>query len=136
MKPKWFVVLGVCIAVASLLSSCSPPPPVVPVTGNESVAVPNIVDSARDFSSIFIQNKYAAITLPENDAWRVTASLASEAADETLYSFTSGTWLVIVREPNENIAPLGITYLNTETGFVWQGFLDRDGNVVEMEYVR
>jgi hypothetical protein len=143
MKPKRLVLLGIYIAVASLLLSCSGNSPVVPVTGNESMAVPNMVASARDLASTHIQEKYSihqekgiVPALPSMDTWQANVNARPDLVDMSFYSFTSGDWLVTVREPENMTGPLSITYINTQTGFVWYGFVDRDGNVVDYEYIR
>jgi len=135
MKPKWLVVLGVCIAVASLLLSCSTGSGIVPVTGNESMLSPDTVIAARDNAATYIQQyAYEVSNLPAYDTWKV--SVDERATNYDLYTFSSGDWIVLVREPNNMTAARSVTYMNTKTDFVWHGFVDADGNVSFDNYTR
>jgi hypothetical protein len=138
MKPKWLVGLGICIAVASMLLGCSTGSNIVPVTGNESMAVPDTISLARDRSATYIQSKYALPGLPAsaNLNWNVSIYHNPDQSDLTLYTFTSGDWIVTIREPSSTVGKTSVTYANTATDFVWHGFIDGNGNVSVSQFQR
>lgn len=143
MKARWLVSLGICIAVASLLLSCSPSSPIVPVTGQDTLSVPYSVMIARDQSYGFIQDNHAMMVekgiipaLPAADTWRASMPARPDLVDMEFYAFTSGDWIVTVRHPVNAANMANVTYINTKSGFVWSGFVYPDGNVVNTHYTR
>ena len=131
MKPTLLTIVGVSILIASVLTSCAPASPLIPVTGNQAAVIPDTVASARDLSLGYIAGHYALPELPQVDTWRSSEVARPDLVDLKIYQFKSGSWLVTVRRPALPMAALEVTCIDTGSDFVWSGTVDSLGMIVE-----
>ena len=155
MKPKLFALVFTCIAVASLLLSCTPAQPVIPITGNEAMMMPARTIEVRDQALKYIAENYKLPTLV-TIAWQTCRDVcldtgnaeyraftnkpetiselqAQYAIDPQHSVYTTAQWTVIVNEPHDALSDSRVTVINAENNVVWSGMVDVNGNVTEVK---
>jgi hypothetical protein len=151
MKPKRYVVLGVCLTVASLfLCSASNYPMSV------SIAEPmdsHSVNGALVHALVYIEQKYDLPGLTQlawnasvdnhpdlsyathhvftNKPETVSELQAAYAIDPTHSGFWTGQLTVIVHAPDDQHFSHQVTLIDAEEHIVWSGKVDVDGHITE-----
>jgi hypothetical protein len=131
--------LGACSEWFESAPQSSPTPTPTtqqPETASESPVTNTIVDNAadaRDTVLQYLRENNPETALSEGLVWQEDNITDTEVVELTSYRYTYYQWMVTVSYPSatQDTITYEIELSNTETGWYWQGSVDKDGTIEE-----